>query len=847
MSSRTKQNHHNSSHSLSSYFNDDSTAVNHDGENILFGEDGSILVDHSQQHPNHHHHHEQDSSTLEEYDMNAPEDNYHDMQQQQPHSHRYSNSNDNRNTTSLSNSKRRTMITATNTTSTTHNHQEPSTNSTTSARNGESIMKHFYNPSEDSDEERELNNNKMIKKPTPPKIATSHAFESVPHSQQPQPSAKTPSSSSQKKQQRKTPPSAKTPQEPQPTTFPMYHNPFQFIPFYPPFFSPYGISQTDAESMKEAIKNNPYRSGFPFIHPNGMFPTNGDGHHADVGQSNESFVTEASSIFFEKDSKFQEQIMTETRELKQIIQSQGETISLILKQMEEMNQKLESFQMCHTPSIQREMVPHSGKKSPVTTEMAQYVTNSSNQHQMPTTSSHTNPLDRSSINSNISSISSASSNTVRPSNVTTSSTWKSMTSQANQPYSPPSTKYHSSSSPSSNSNNSVNTHNFPSNSMMVNGSTVTTNNVSQQDPHPDNNYHNHVTNELYSPVPTPSKNSLSSKDFQLDKSTTSIRSTTASNMGALNTSTNSSINFQHNVSSISNVSGGVLNNSSINSSSHGRYLNPNVTSQSPTIPTSSSLNKAKNLSTSALTKVNVSTTSNGAQNSMSSGLSQSTHSVPSLGTMQSKASPQVVSKSSSNFISTTTATNEVATTNNSHSAHNIYSLRGRSSPSKAATNGLASKDHIMSSPTKSSSASSRASSSSMNIREHHSHHHHHHDTTDSFLQRHASHLNDSFGLLNDVNADLGGEDSFVYNSSYMSSGSSTPPEPFSTEMQKYVKEKILSSNSPSKHHDSKKEDIAKDSDNTFVNSLTLSSKKKKDLSASFSNSSSFPIKSFSKI
>ncbi|KAG2374546.1 hypothetical protein C9374_010565 [Naegleria lovaniensis] len=813
-SSRTKHQHHNNtSHSLSSYFNDDSTEVNHDGENILFGDDGSILIERPQQQSN------QES----EYEMDSPpeEDEYHHAHAQ--HSHRYSNS-INRNTSSLSSSKRGTMIT--NNAKSTNNNQETCSTSSNSARNGEGIMKHFYNPSEDSEDE--LNNNKVVTKKPTPKIATPHAFENVPHPQQPQPSSKTPSSSSSsQKKQRKTPSSAKTPQEPQPTTFPMYHNPFQFIPFYPPFFSPYGMSQTDAESMKEAMKNNPYRTGFPFMHPNGVIQGNGD---ADVGQSNETFVTEASSIFFDKDYKFQEQLMSETRELKQIIQSQGETISLILKQMEAMNQKLEAFQMCIPSNTQSEVVAHSGKKSPTTTEMTQHATNS-NQHQMSTLSSNTNPLDRSSINSNISSISGTSSNNVRPSvAVTSSSTWKSMTSPKNQPYSPPSMKYSSSNSSNGNLNNSSN---FQSNSMMVNGSTVTASNISHHDPHSDNNYQNHVTNERYSPMPTPSKNSLSSKDFQLDKSTTSIRSTTASNMGALNTSTTSSVNFQHNASSISNVSGGALNSSS---SSHGRYVNPHTATNSPIIPVSS--NKAKTLSTSMLTKVNVSTTGS-AQNS---GMSQSTNAVPSINVIQPKASPQVVSKSS-HLMSTNEAMGMATTTN---SSHNIYS-RGRSSPVATSNSSKDHMNHLMTSPSKSSTFSSSSRTTSSTNRDHY-HHGHHHDNTDSFLQGHTSHLNDSFGLMGDINADLGGEDSFVYNSSYMSSGSSTPPEPFSTEMQKYVKEKILS-NSPSKHaHDSKKEDIAKDSDNTFVNSLTLSSKKRKDLSASFSNSSSsFPIKSFSKI
>ena len=124
-----------------------------------------------------------------------------------------------------------------------------------------------------------------------------------------------------------------------------------------------------------------------------------------------------------------------------------------------------------------------------------------------------------------------------------------------------------------------------------------------------------------------------------------------------------------------------------------------------------------------------------------------------------------------------------------------------------------------------------------------------HETTDSFLMNGGTLNTDdsTFGLLCDPTAD----DSFVYNSSYMSSGSSTPPEPFSTEMQRYVKEKILtqSSGGAPGESDSRKEDVgARDGyDNFMMNNFTSSSmKKKKDLSSSF-NSTSFPIKSFSKI
>lgn len=102
---------------------------------------------------------------------------------------------------------------------------------------------------------------------------------------------------------------------------------------------------------------------------------------------------------------------------------------------------------------------------------------------------------------------------------------------------------------------------------------------------------------------------------------------------------------------------------------------------------------------------------------------------------------------------------------------------------------------------------------------------------DSFLN--ASHMSESMDLLGDAH----GDDSLVYNTSYMSSYSSSHLEPFSTEMQRYVKEKILVSDV------AKKEDIAKDSENTF---MTRSNKKKENNSLSYS-SSNFPIKSFSKI
>src|SRR3989338_9055814 len=187
------------------------------------------------------------------------------------------------------------------------NHQHPQQQKSKSSNNNslrnhpnlqqEKILQHFYNPDSDGEEEVVTRpNNKPLYYPsqiTPPFIPNKHQ-----------------NSVTNKPAKTKKPSRQQPPIEPQP--FPMYANPYQFFPFYPPFFSNY-----HSMNEEEHVKNN----------------------------SNDTFMTDKSvegSIFFEKDKNI-ELLLSESREMKQIIQSQSETISLILKQLENVNKNLENM------------------------------------------------------------------------------------------------------------------------------------------------------------------------------------------------------------------------------------------------------------------------------------------------------------------------------------------------------------------------------------------------------------------------------------------------------------------------------------------------------------------------
>ncbi|EFC50235.1 predicted protein [Naegleria gruberi] len=182
------------------------------------------------------------------------------------------------------------------------------------------ILQHFYNPSEESDNEEQCptqsNNNRHAKHQTQPASKGFHPSATY------QKTALPPQSTTKQKKSTR-----QLQMEPQ---YPIYPNPYQFFPFYPPFYSPYSTGMTE-ESMKEQFNN--------------------------TANNETSFMTDKSvesSIFFEKDKKI-DMLLVESREMKQIIQSQSETIELILKKLEEVCNKVDSFNS-------KESIQHSEKQ-----------------------------------------------------------------------------------------------------------------------------------------------------------------------------------------------------------------------------------------------------------------------------------------------------------------------------------------------------------------------------------------------------------------------------------------------------------------------------------------------------
>ncbi|EFC49920.1 predicted protein [Naegleria gruberi] len=171
------------------------------------------------------------------------------------------------------------------------------------------ILKHFY---QESDEE-------SIPEPrvySPQQQKQQHSSPQAPLSQTRSVSSKT---SSKKSSSNKHNPMLEH-QPPQP--FPMFPNPYQFFPNfnYYPFFPPQYGANMNADAITEMQK----------LYPN-------------VQASNDTFITEKSvesSSFFEKDQLL-DVLISESKQMKSVIEHQSELINVILKKLDEVNGKLD--------------------------------------------------------------------------------------------------------------------------------------------------------------------------------------------------------------------------------------------------------------------------------------------------------------------------------------------------------------------------------------------------------------------------------------------------------------------------------------------------------------------------